>query len=310
MTPPGGYPGGVTSYLLDPRRPLQDDLSRVARAELDAATAQLDRPPEDVHEVVHEVRKHGKKLRGLLRLVRPSLGAAYRPANDAVRDAARRLSDLRDVTSLLECVAAVAVQPQGEPGTQHLPALEERLRARRARTMEDLDPASKLRRLGEELATIRQQVATWELDAPGYAAVGPGFAAYYRRGRAAMRMAYAAPSFEAFHTWRKRAKDHRYHLELLVDTWPEVVPARREVVKHLTDLLGDAQNLAVFHEALVREPDLVPDQQAHAEVLALLGRRRDALLAEAEPLGRRVYAERPRGLRKRYAVYWDVAARA
>ena len=45
---------------------------------------------------VHDVRKRCKKVRGLLRLVRPGLGPDYRRANADVRDAARELSSLRD----------------------------------------------------------------------------------------------------------------------------------------------------------------------------------------------------------------------
>jgi hypothetical protein len=184
------------TFLLDPRNDVLDELRRVARHETEAALAQLDRPDEDVHEVVHEVRKHGKKIRGLLRLVRPALGDQYRPANDFVRDAGGRLSEIRDATSLLECVDDMAVLVEGEPGSEHLPALRSELLERRERTIEALDQGARLERFGSDMRELLERIARWELSTGAYEAVGPGFTRSYSAGRKAMREAYDAPSFD------------------------------------------------------------------------------------------------------------------
>jgi len=55
----------------------------------------------DVHEIVHAIRKDCKKLRGLIRLVRPVFND-YRAENTAFRDAGRKFSVLRDCGVLIE----------------------------------------------------------------------------------------------------------------------------------------------------------------------------------------------------------------
>lgn len=56
----------------------------------------------DRHKIVHQVRKRCKKLRGLIRLVRPEF-ADYSAENAEFRDAARRLSPVPDARAILEC---------------------------------------------------------------------------------------------------------------------------------------------------------------------------------------------------------------
>ena len=55
----------------------------------------------DRHETVHEVRKRCKEVRAALRLVRTVL-PTYSEENAHYRDAARRISDIRDTQALIE----------------------------------------------------------------------------------------------------------------------------------------------------------------------------------------------------------------
>src|SRR3954454_9500537 len=85
------------------------ELRRCAREQLDNAIEQLvKRRADDPVQAVHDARKSVKKTRSLLPLVRSDLGgSAYRRENAAVREAARRLSDVRDADVLVETVDAL-----------------------------------------------------------------------------------------------------------------------------------------------------------------------------------------------------------
>jgi len=85
------------TYELDPEQPLDAEVRRIATELIDHAVAQIDgtktAPHEAIHhdvhhEAVHEVRKDCKKLRGLLRLVRPAVPKLYTHENAAFRDTA------------------------------------------------------------------------------------------------------------------------------------------------------------------------------------------------------------------------------
>src|SRR5262249_13448651 len=59
-------------------------------------------------EMVHEARKGLKRLRAMLRLVRPAIGRkVYRSESITFRDAARPLSEVRDAKILVETLDKV-----------------------------------------------------------------------------------------------------------------------------------------------------------------------------------------------------------
>src|SRR5262250_3558709 len=85
---------------------LGDGIHRIAEKEIDKVRGYANGSPRGSRdEMVHEVRKSLKKLRTLLRLVRPSLGRkTYRQENIALRDIARPLTGVRDAAILVEAL--------------------------------------------------------------------------------------------------------------------------------------------------------------------------------------------------------------
>src|SRR3954453_7178467 len=91
------------SYRFVKRETVPDGLRRIARERIENALAELrgetDSSPE---EAIHEARKDMKKLRAVLRLARDELGDdVYRRENACFRDAARKLSGVRDADVML-----------------------------------------------------------------------------------------------------------------------------------------------------------------------------------------------------------------
>ena len=73
-----------------------DGLRRIARAELGLAIRTLRSPTREAVRI-HSARKHLKKLRALLRLVREHTGKPFfRARNRRLRDLGRRLAPMRD----------------------------------------------------------------------------------------------------------------------------------------------------------------------------------------------------------------------
>ncbi len=74
---------------------VQAGLRRIADEQIGRALGEIDDDDLDFAEKVHQVRKRCKKLRGLIRLVRPAFDD-YSAENGAFRDAAQMLSGVRD----------------------------------------------------------------------------------------------------------------------------------------------------------------------------------------------------------------------
>lgn len=294
------------SYVFRQEEPVAAGVRRIAREQIDAAVAELNDPALDRHEAVHQVRKRCKKLRALLRLVRPVLGDVYHAENARFRDAARTLSAVRDATALLEAYDALTTHYGATLDRRAAAPIRRALTLRRRHVAETFDLDGRIDAFLTEMEAARRAVDGWPLDADEFDALDGGLRKTYGRARRAMDHAYAEPSDEAFHEWRKRVKYHWYHSRLLTAVWPAVMTPRTDALDALAGLLGDEHDLAVFRQVLTGEPDRFAGVQALPAFLGLLDRRRAELQAEVRPLGRRLLAEPPRALAHRLGTYWAV----
>jgi CHAD domain-containing protein len=284
---------------------VQAGLRRIAVSQLDKALAEIDDDTLDVHETVHQVRKRCKKLRGLIRLVRPAF-ADYRAENSEFRDAASTLSYIRDAQAMIETYDDLVAHYDTSIDRQACASIRDGLADRKEAIAREKGLDEKLSAFRQRMVAARDRAAAWELDADGFDAVGAGLAKTYKRATRAIDRARDAPTAENLHELRKRAKYHWYHTSLVRSAWADLLQTHRDIADALADLLGDHHNLAVFRSTMVT------DQQAfaeptHVEALAGLAERRQAALAaEAFAIGLRLFGESPSALRRRWGVYWQV----
>lgn len=280
---------------------------RCAREQLDGAVAQLERAGDDPVDAVHEARKHLKKARALLRLVRSALGTkAYRQENGALRDAGLALSGTRDADVLVETVDELAERDAGRLPADTFVQLREALAAEAVGAR-----GGGLPERTAVLAALRAAatgVDDWPLDGADWNDVLEGIVRAYARGREAFAVARADPTSDHLHAWRKRAKDLWYHERLLRDVWPALLAAQAEEAHVLTELLGDDHDLAVLRERLDADAPLTPSVDAdRPELRALVEERRAELQQSATRLGRRLYAEPPKAFARRLGRYVHTA---
>ena len=294
----------MATYRWEPGASPRHELRRIARDQVESALVELD--DEDRHTAVHQVRKHGKKIRALLRLVRLSAPELYQRENAAFRDATRRVSSDRDAAVALQTYDGLVGRFVDAAASTGLLPVRAALVERRDAVLRD-DLEERLEAIRSDLETALERIELWELDGEGFDVVAGGFTKTYGRARDRMADAYEEQTSEAFHLWRKRVKYHRYHVELLQDVWPELMEARRDELHELTDLLGDDHDLAVLRQDLTADPERFGGPGPVATVCALLDRRRAELQSDAHQLGRRCFAEPPKQIVARIGTYWEAA---
>lgn len=283
-------------YRIKQGESVPEGVRRIAREEAETALAAAagdgPRGPR-----VHAARTCCKKLRGLLRLVRPHLGETYRRENEFLRDASRTLSAARDAEVVVKAFDDLA--RRGRLGSETAAAVRPVFApAPAGRT----DEADILTTFAEGMRAFRDRTDGWRPGARGFAAIEDGLTDAYGGGRGAMRAAFASDEDDPRHEWRKQAKYHWYHVRLLHKVWEPAMEARAAELERLSDLLGDDHDLAVLRGLVADATDLEP---RHVEpVLSLVDRRRAKLLAAARPLGQRLYAEKPRAFTVRMRRYW------
>lgn len=277
------------AYRLKPDETVTEGLRRIGRDQLDKAIDEIANSDLDEAGTIHQVRKRCKKVRALVRLVRPAFDG-YDAANTWFRDAARTVSDLRDASTMVESVEDLLDQ---HDDNDRLKAVHAALEQRREAVYDQHDTDALIEGLCDAMEAGCGLVDSWRLEEDRFDAIGGGLKKTYKRAREAMQAAYAEPSIESFHEWRKRAKYHRYHLQILEVCWPAVLHPRREEAHRLTDYLGEEHDLAVLRCQLTSQPQHFGHLEELQGVLTLIDGRRTALQARAHPLGVRLFAEKP-----------------
>lgn len=295
-------------YRLDPQRPLPAELRRVAEEQADKALASLRHRPEGIPAAVHDARKRCKKIRGVLRLARPALSAAYAAENARYREAAALLSGLRDADALLETAGRLRARFGDQVRPRLFDRLEERLQDRRQRQRAAAgDPEELCEAAAGRIEEGRRALAGLPFPAE-IEPLAQGLKKTYRRGRDACDTCRNGADADAFHEWRKRVKYHGYHLRLLQAAWPPALKARRKAFEELADLLGDDHDLAVFLAADAEEDGLLSDPRDRELLHGVLHARSAALRGEALRVAPQLFAEPPKALRRRLAKLWRAAA--
>lgn len=297
------------NFVLMPDEYPADAVRRLISEQVDGALAQLQRT-DDLNEGIHEARKHFKRVRAVLRLVRGALAdTTYRRENMFFRDQGRILSPVRDSVVYIETLDMLRehnCQLSAEAFARVRESLVERHKVILRTFVED---GRQLPAVIESLREAQARVQEWKLTAEGFAFFAHGLHRIYGRGHAEKKVAYAQPTTENFHAWRKRVKYLWYHAQILQPLWPGMMKALEREIDLLADLLGEEHDLAVLEESQYINA-LQSDSGCNRELLTALitqerARRRKAAVSIAD----RIYGEKADRFVKRIEGYWHVYQR-
>lgn len=284
-------------------------VKRIAREQLDRALTDIENPEIDRHEAVHQIRKRFKKIRGLMRLVRPSFEKTYERENARFRDAAQNLSAVRDAQSLIEGFDRVVEElPSPTEGEHPFSGIRRHLVERRDRIAgEQTDVSIALESLSKDIHQALERIDDWELKDRGFDAIAKGFEKTYDQAQRAMSEAGCdAATVEDFHNWRKRVKDHWYHCRLLENVWKPLMQARCEEAKHLAELLGADHDDALLDRLMEQNAADFPDAAEVLRFREVIASAQQRIRKEAFLVGQRLFAGKGKHLSRQFGSWWSV----
>jgi len=287
------------AYRFRKNEALPHAVRRVFMEEIDWAVGQLAGSTKRI-EAVHEARKSIKKIRGLLALIAKPLGSFYKAEDRNFRHTAKRLSTLRDSAVMLETLNGLAAKH---------PDLDSAALAFVRHNLERLQrEASPYKQISatvtKALKEARPRCETWPLEELGFATLLPDLTAAYRGGRKALREASKQQSPEALHDFRKRVKQHWYHLRLCDSILTSEMRKRTEDLRELETWLGDEHNINVLCDRISAEVETSRDRHQLQPVLALLEEDAQHLRRRALESGERLYAPKPEEFSAAMAALW------
>jgi len=294
------------AYRLKATESVPDGIRRIVREEVEDATKQLANGRGDQRDgAIHEARKSIKKIRGALRLMQPELGRGYKRENDRLREVGHHLSEVRDAQAIIEVFDGIVDKYKGELTPECVRAVRRGLLKNKQETEARLDVEKIVREAVTALRAVGRDVNRWPLEADGFEAIAPGFKRRYKRGQAAMAKASKQPSADTYHNFRKRVKDHWYHVRLVESLWTEMMRAREAALKDLETWLGDDHNLVVLKERLESAPDQYGGERNVQVFAALMDKYSEELREKAMSLGERLYEQKPKALVRDLKKLWN-----
>ncbi|MFB0610974.1 CHAD domain-containing protein [Aurantiacibacter poecillastricola] len=286
------------AYCIKPDdRSVAAAIRRVATEQAEKAVKSIDVDPYE--DAVHDLRKRCKKIRGLVRFVRPAF-PDYKATNAFFRDTARIVDAYRDARVMQDTYDALMDAYGEEVDRSALAGIRAEFTRQRTDLLNDGEVSDRLaecrRRMEEGLAMSRD----WALEEDGFDAFEGGMAKTYKRARKAAGKAMDHGGGEAHHEMRKRVKYHWMHSRMLRPLWPGLFKARAKLAKDLSDVLGDHHDLTVFRDRLKG------DEAEDARVMdALAAKRSETLSQEAAEMAEKLLAAKPGDLVDQVANLWS-----
>ena len=291
------------SYELKPGQTLGDNLCRVCRKQIEGAIAITNGEKKTSDTPVHEMRKHLKKARAALRLVRKEVGRGlFREQDCCLRNVGRLTSEIRDAEVHLQTVRQLQgiTQRRGRGAYAKLEGMLmlelENFMAAFAEWQTQALPM---------LERARANVDCWPLDQFNCKQLRRAVQRTYKRARKALARAEATPTAENFHRFRTQAKRLWYELRILQPINPVVLKNLSDNLGALGDLLGRAHDLSFLGDRLRREGRQSEWEREGQKLLAVIEVSQGDLQRGAAELAEHFFAERARDFGARVAGWLE-----
>ena len=249
---------------------------------------------------IHLIRTTIKRLRALLRLIRPAVDPAFfNRENMRLRTAAGLLSFARDTEVARQTLKAVPASNQADQD-----AVDSVLSGFENGAEAPSNLAENIAEVRRRLEQTRRNFHRLKLKGTERGIVEAGLRAVYRQGRKRMKVAIAQGEDNAFHRWRIRAKNLYYQLEFLESVLPKRVQRMLSRLARLQDQIGRDHDVAVLRAWLKKTPEAFGGNEKVQRVIACLDGETHELRQASVPLGEKIWRRKPRRFAYKVARHW------
>ena len=280
------------SYELKADETLGESLKRVFRKQIENAAGIVRGDKITEGTPVHDVRKHLKKARAVLQLVRKEIGRGlFREQDHRLRDAGRLISEVRDAEVRLQTV-------------RELQSITRRHGKSAYRSVElalMLELESFMGAFADwqshALPVLEQALAAtdhWALDHFKARELRCAVQLTYKCARNALAHARNHPTVENFHEVRKESKTLWHQLRILRPINQVVLKTVTDDLKAVADLLGRAHDLTFLGDRISVDQGNGGWRREGDKLLAVIEVSQQDLQRGAADLAERFFAERPR----------------
>jgi hypothetical protein len=245
------------AYLIRRKEPLAGEVRRILTEQNRRALVLLEHWQQNPRERVHSARQAFKRLRALLRLIRPGARYVFDVENRFYRDVARSLAYVRDTEAVIEALAVLEKDLTDPESRESLRLLRTGLQQRAARELADpvLDVPRRVQAACDALRDATGRLRRTPLPDVNRKVLRSAVRKTLRRCEQGFGQVLIAGAAADFHAWRRDVKCAYHQARLMRELMPEWAAAHGPLLARLGELLGHSQDLTVLDGVLQAQPD-------------------------------------------------------
>lgn len=258
-------------------------------------------------QLVHPARRRLKLARSLLRLMKPALGQdSFQLENEALRDAAQALAGLRRTEAMSEAIAKLKADARKHGSVDQAVFTDLETAAHNLR-QDVVSPEELSRHITDaagRVEELRGRISAWTLPKRDIALFVEGLRACFAKARRLLREGLEKKELPLLHEARKSVIHHLHHIELLTPLWPKLFKVWAAELQKLREDLGDLNDLDDLSGEFDRPESPFAEIASKEKTLALIDRRRKAILSRIDKETGHLFAEEPRNFAARIDALW------
>jgi CHAD domain-containing protein len=245
------------AYLIRRKESVAAEIRRILVEQNRRALALLASWQENPRDHVHQARQAFKRIRALLRLIRPGVCYVYRVENVFYRDLGRNLAYARDTEAVIEALGLLEARVSGPLAQESLRMLRVGLEQRAARERDCglHDLPGRIKSACDALADAERRFRDLPLESLKRKDLRRGMQTTVERCASAFERVTHTQAPDDFHAWRKDVKYAYYQSRLMQQMLPRWAGASDPALGTLADVLGHYHDLVMLDALLHRQAD-------------------------------------------------------
>lgn len=270
--------GYIVSYSINLNKNVEKESQKTAFSQLKKSIEEIRDNSLSMHKKIHQLRKRCKKMRGLLRIIRPQLkkSGVYDAQNQYFKETAKQFSAIRNKKMLEETFKKIVLK-YGLDEIRYMQILKS---IESIKVQSEISVQNHFASYRAEYERNKKNIKQYRLKKKNSKALDNGIKKGYKKAYKLKKKAYKTQSDKDFHLWRKWVKYHWYHMRLIKKNEKCVLCPRVKLSGMLADILGDEHDLSVL-KSFVQDVKC----ENRVEFMGYLKQEQDVLRNRAEKMG-------------------------
>ncbi|NPA37665.1 MAG: CHAD domain-containing protein [Chlorobi bacterium] len=259
----------------------------------------------DINKSVHDIRKASKRVRALLRMIKPDIHPeVYTREKGFMREISHKLSVARNFHVFEEefndIVSAGIVHLNDDTKN----SLKQHLKEKKEDAFEIITGVDMFDIISKKTEEAKQRIAKTDLSLLGPHTVYKGIGKVFSWGQKQMMHSQQLPTDENLHEMRKRIKTLMYLVKLIRDVSPQFFNGYFKGLKAASLALGDDHNMAELSDYIDSLDESIISAEDKSILKSYIDMQRQQIQLDVWPEIAKLYTGQAGEFSKRVKAYW------